>query len=70
MQIDTMKQNALLIAAAPDLLKACQSVMKTHAEFIAENPEVVDESPCIGMCRDAIAKALGSTHEQHQKAQL
>jgi hypothetical protein len=57
--------NALLIAAAPDLLKACQSVMKTYAKFIAENPTVVDESPCVGMCRAAIAKATGD-----KKAQL
>ena len=57
--------NAILIAAAPDLLKACQFVMKTYATFIVENPEVVDESPCIGMCRDAIAKAT-----KDKKAQL
>ena len=56
--------NALLIAAAPDLLEACQFVMKTYAEFIAENP-TVDESPCIGICRAAIAKAT-----EDKKAQL
>jgi hypothetical protein len=52
--------NARLIAAAPELLSACLAVMDAHAEFRREYPNVTDEAPCLGLVREAVAKATGS----------
>ena len=48
--------NARLIAAAPDLLAACQEVMRNFAAFAAEH-NIKGESLGVTACRAAIAKA-------------
>jgi len=55
------KANALLMAAAPDLLAACQAIVWAHDR---DHPaaEILDEnSPLLGAIRDAIAKAEGQS---------
>ena len=52
--------NALLIAAAPDLLEACKALMLSFAAFQHEYQNI-DESPEVIQCRNAIIKATGAT---------
>ena len=51
--------DAKLIAAAPELLAACEAVMRDFRNFVSENPIVKGESPCITDVRAAIKKARG-----------
>ena len=46
------ERNARLIMAAPDLLAACEAMIRWH-----EDPDASDD--CIAQARDAIAKAKG-----------
>lgn len=56
-----LEANARLIAAAPELLVACKSVIAVHAEWIESMTglRIAGESSCIQICRTAIAKATG-----------
>lgn len=51
------KANALLIAAAPDLLDALKAL--SASIFVSDAPQVPDLSSAIRMTIDAIAKAEG-----------
>ena len=51
------KANARLIAAAPDLLKACQSLVDCQNELKGQLPEIVWRAA--EYAREAIAKANG-----------
>ncbi len=51
--------NARLIAAAPDLLKACQQVMLDHRVSGDMDEECYVEPYVIGLCRQALLKAEG-----------
>ena len=52
--------DARLIAAAPDLLEACQLVLTEFSEF-AGLWKIDTESDGVSACRAAIAKATGAT---------
>ena len=58
---DEDEANALLIAAAPDLLESLQSVLAFFREF--DGPDVFDEIECEALtkARAAIAKATGES---------
>lgn len=50
--------NALLIAAAPELLEALQKLLKYHDDFYGIEPDEDPEHP-LSVANLAIAKALG-----------
>ena len=52
--------DARLIAAAPDLLEACQLVLTEFSEFAALW-KIDTESDGVSACRAAVAKATGAT---------
>jgi hypothetical protein len=56
---DMTAADARLIAAAPDLLAACQDVLREYAEF-AGLWTIDTESDGVTACRAAIAKATGA----------
>lgn len=55
------KANACLIAAAPDLLAALESMVAEYGEFYGDTPDVAAQyqSPLIKAAMRAIAKAKG-----------
>ncbi|HHD7737753.1 TPA: hypothetical protein ACOWQJ_001962 [Providencia rettgeri] len=55
---DIKKEDADLIAAAPELLEALQGVMKYLVDFYGEDDDFYPEHP-LGVAKAAIAKALG-----------
>ncbi len=60
--VDEDRANALLIAAAPDLLKACIDALpylETTAAELAENSDSDDSATLANQLRAAIAKAKG-----------
>lgn len=59
----TQDANGLLIAAAPDLLAALESMVAEYGEFYGDTPEVAAQyqSPLIKAALQAIAKAKGET---------
>lgn len=52
------KNNAHLIAAAPELLEALQRLLKYHDDFYGIEPDEDPEHP-LAIAESAIAKALG-----------
>ncbi len=59
---DTTEANARLVAAATDLLEACQAVIDEMEAVFVDTDEMAPEWVAIGnMCREAIAKATGET---------
>jgi hypothetical protein len=56
------RANARLIAAAPDLLAACQRMLTHHKATCNALGEYCtgDDADCLGLLKDAIAKATGA----------
>jgi hypothetical protein len=55
-----MHDNARLIAAAPDLLKALQDLFGADMEHVLRGDGKPDQLEAISKARDAIAKATGA----------
>ncbi|EQC1055130.1 TPA: hypothetical protein U2I44_000773 [Providencia rettgeri] len=57
-ELSPIDANAMLIAAAPELLEALQGVMKYLVDFYGEDDDFYPEHP-LAVAKAAITKALG-----------
>ena len=55
--VQEAKANACLIAAAPDLLAACEEIV-LHWYGLDNNDEKADESHCLAYCQGLIQQAI------------